>query len=141
MSNDKSSQSINISGSTLSGNQIGQAGRDQTQNQKIIQDSTLQHLSQKEAISLLEELEIILKTANLPSGQQEKALKYLCVAKEEAQAEQPDKHFTADSLKKVSEVLKDANETLETGQSIWGKVQPILGKLLPWLGVTMSFFI
>jgi hypothetical protein len=141
MSNDTPSQSINISGSTLSGSQIGQAGRDQTQTQRIVQDSTLQHLSQKEVASLLENLENILKIANLSSASQEKALKYLSVVKEEAQAEQPDKRFAAEGLKKVAEVLKDTNETLETGQSVWSKVQPILGRLLPWLGVTMGFFV
>jgi hypothetical protein len=98
----------------------------------------LQHLSQEEVASLLKALENILKVANLSSGQQEKALNYLSVAKEEAQAEQPDKRFAAESLKKVAEVLKDTNETLETGQSIWSKVQPVLGRLLPWLGVTMG---
>jgi len=133
MSNDTPSQSINISGSTLAGSQIGQAGRDQTQTQRIVQDSTLQHLSQKEVASLLENLENVLKIANLSSGSQEKALKYLSVVKEEAQTEQPDKRFAAESLKKVAEVLKDTNETLETGQSVWSKVQPIISRLLHWL--------
>jgi len=139
MSNPNPSQSINISGSDVSGSQVGQAGQDNTQTQQIVQ-STTEVLSQEKALSLLAELENILKTANLPKIQQEKALRYLGAAKEEVRAEEPDKKFTADSLKKVSGVLKETNETIETSQKIWEKVQPVFKQLLPWLGVAANFF-
>jgi hypothetical protein len=130
MSDPKASQSINISGSNFSDSQFGQAGRDQTQTQQVIQSST-EVLSQEKALSLLAELENIVRTASLPQIQQEKALRYLDVAKEEVQAKEPDKKFTADSLKKVAGVLKETNETIETTQKIWEKVHPVFKQLLP----------
>lgn len=134
------SQSINISGSSFSSSQFGQAGRDQTQTQQIVQTPTNSELSQEKVLILLASLESLLKIANLPQNQQDKALRYLDVAKEEAQSEKPDKKFTADSLKKVAGVLKETNETLETTQKIWDKVQPVFKQLLPWLGVGSGFF-
>lgn len=140
MSNNNLSQNINISGSSLSGSQFGQAGRDQSQFQEIGQSSTSQSLNQKEVIDLLEDLEKILRGCDLSIDQREKALRYLSAAQEEAKAEEPDKRFAADSLKKVTKVLTDANETIEASQGVWDKIQPVLGKLVPWLGVAMGFF-
>ena len=140
MSEQKPSQSINISDGSFSGNQFAQAGRDQTQTQQILQNSTEPELSQEKVLVLLANLEGLLKTARLPQIEQEKALRYLGAAKEEAQAQKPDKQFTADSLKKVAGVLKDTNETIETSQKIWDRVQPIFKQLLPWLGVATGFF-
>ncbi|MEM1002699.1 MAG: hypothetical protein AAGH46_08620 [Bacteroidota bacterium] len=141
MSNQNPSQSINIVGGSLSETQLGQAGRDLLQNLSIHQDAKSKQLTREDVINLLADLEVILKTATLPSNEKEKALSYLTVAKTATQEEQPDKRFTADSLKKVSKVLKDTNETIEAGQNVWEKVQPVIDKLLPWLGVTMSFFL
>jgi hypothetical protein len=140
MSDKNPSQSINISGSTFSGSQFGLAGRDQTQSQQIIQGSTAQDLSREKVLDLLTDLEKLIKTTRLAQIHQEKALRYLDAAKEEANSENTDKKFTADSLKKVAGVLKDTNETIETGQKIWDKVQPIFKQLLPWLGVATNFF-
>ena len=141
MSNQNPSQSINIVGGSLSGTQFGQSGRDLEQNLSIHQDSKSKQLTQEDVIHLLTSLEVMLRAANLPLNEKEKALNYLTVAQTATQETQPDKRFTADSLKKVAQVLKDANETIGAGQNVWEKVQPILGKLLPWLGVTMSFFL
>ncbi len=140
MSEQKPSQSINISGSSFSGTQFGQSGRDQTQIQQVIQGSTAQELSPEKVLDLLSNLETLLKSTNLSQTYQEKALRYLGAAKEEATSEKPDKKFTADSLKKVVGVLKETNETIETSQKIWDKVQPIFKQLLPWLGVATNFF-
>jgi hypothetical protein len=140
MSNQKTSQYINIIDSHVSDSQFGQSKRDQTQTQQIVQSSTESELSQEKVIVLLTNLESLLKTSSLPQIQQQKALRYLDAAKQEAQAEQPDKQFTADSLKKVAGVLKETNETIETSQKIWDKVQPIFKQILPWLGVATGFF-
>ena len=140
MSEQRPSQSINISGGSFSGNQLGQAGRDQAQTQQIFLSSTEPELSQEKVLVLLENLEDLLKTAGLTQIEEEKALRYLGAAKEEAQIQKPDKQFTADSLKKVAGVLKDTNETIETSQKIWTRVQPIFKQLLPWLGVATGFF-
>lgn len=141
MTEQKPSQSINIIGSSLSGNQLGQSNRNQTQIQQVVQSSEKLDISQEKVITLLEELALFLQTANLPKKYQEKALRYLGAAREEAQVEKPDKRFTADSLKKVAAVLKDTDETIETSQKIWDKVQPVFKQLIPWLGVATSFFL
>lgn len=140
MPEQKPSQSISISGSSFSGSQFGQAGRDQNQSQQVVQGSTVQELSREKVLDLLASLEKLLKTAELSQTHQEKALRYLGAAKEEANSEKPDKKYTAESLKKFAGTLKEANETIETGQKIWDKVQPIFKQLLPWLGVTTNFF-
>lgn len=140
MSEQKPSQSINISGSSSSGSQFGLAGRDQTQSQQVINSSTTQELSREKVLDLLTNLEKVIKTTGLSQTHQDKALRYLDAAKEEVTSENTDKKFTADSLKKVASVLKETNETIETSQKIWDKIQPIFKQLLPWLGVATSFF-
>ncbi|WP_019502823.1 hypothetical protein [Pseudanabaena sp. PCC 6802] len=128
-----SSQSISINGGQVSG-LVGVAGENLVQIQHDSQASGMQVVTQQRAVELLEELEELLKMPALPLEYQNKALRYLGAAKEESQTINPDKQFTADSLKKVAGVLKEANETIEASQGIWQKVQPILNQLLSWLG-------
>ena len=141
MSNDASSQSIDIHGSHVSGVQIGQAEHDVMQVQIDHSVAKGAAKSQADAITLLEALEDYLQQSPLPVLQRDKALSYLSAAKTEAASEAPDKDFAAMSLKKLAGVLQDANESLETSQSIWAKVKPVLEKLMPWLGVAAGFFV
>ena len=140
MSNENPSQHINISGSDVSG-EIGQAGRDLSQTQQTAHNLTAKNLSQKEAIALLVKIENLIKEASLPQAKREEALQYLGSAQMAAKAKNPNKQFTAMSLKQFAGVLKEANETIEVSQSIWQKVYPILKQLLPWLGVAAGFFV
>ena len=143
MSEDKNSQSFNISGGQLSQVQIGGlAGGDQNvlQTQKISQGSTEKPLTQTDVVELISQLEELFRSSGLPEKQKEKAIKHLETAKEEAQEEKPDKDFAAKNLQRATKVLKEAGETVDAGTNLWKKVQPIITRLLPWLSVTASFF-
>ena len=138
-------QSFTISGSTLSGQvQLGNtAGGDISQakgdvikaGRDIIQGDTQAPLSTQDVVSLLQELETLLKSSALSTDYKEKALKYLDTTREEVQADEPEKDFALRSLQKVTKVLHDAEETVEATTSLWQKVEDIAEKLAPWFGV------
>lgn len=141
MSNPKPSQSISISGSGLSGNQIGLAGQDLIQYNDGVQGSSDTSLSRKEVIDLITKLENIVLTAGLTRTQQDRVLAYIRPVKEEAKVEKSDKQVAAANLKKATGIIKETSEVISNGQKIWQSVQPILSKLAPWFGVTAGFFL
>jgi len=138
ISQNRSSNSMNISGSTISG-QVGQ-GDHVTQTQYQNQGEATKQLSPAEVVQLITQIELLLRNSSLPEAQKDKAITYLGAAKEEASNNEPDKQFAAKSLQKATKILKETNETLDAGQSLWKKVEPILGQLLPWLSVASHFF-
>lgn len=143
MSAKQNSQTLNISGGQLTNVQIGGvAGQDLTANlqQQVDQGQTEQPLMPNEVVALINELAVVLRQANLPAAETDKALKHLDVAREETEAPEPDKEFAAKSLQRATTVLKNAGETVDAGTGLWNKVEPIVSKLLPWLGVAASFF-
>ena len=131
MSSEKSlSQKINISGSQLSGAQIGgQAGRDLsvTAEQRSGNHVDGESLTSSEVISLLERSQQLLVEANLSTT--------------ELQAENPDKEVAAKSLQRVTKVLKETDATIAAGTGLWQKIKPMLEAISPWLGVAKSFLI
>ncbi|ABW33029.1 hypothetical protein [Acaryochloris marina] len=144
MSEEKPSQSISISGGQNSNVQIGGiAGGDQTvtQTQQIGTDGTEVQLTQADVVDLITQLEALLKSTELPKEQASKALRHLESAKEEVQAEEPDKDYAAKSLKKATTVLKEAGETVAAGSNLWKKIKPIVEKVTPWLGVASGFLL
>lgn len=144
MSDEKSSQSISISGGQNSNVQIGGiAGRDQTvtQTQQIGTNGTEAQLAQADVVDLITQLETLLQGAELPKEQASKALRHLETAKEEVQGKEPDKDYAAKSLKKATTVLKEAGETVAAGSILWNKIKPIVEKVTPWLGVASGFFL
>lgn len=143
MSAEESSQSINISGGQISNVQIGGiAGRDQTVTQtQQIGNSGDAPLTQADVVDLIAQLEALLRSSGLPEAQATEALKHLETAKEEAQAEEPDKECAAKSLQRATTVLKEAGETVAAGTSLWQKVKPIMETLSPWLGLATGFLI
>lgn len=143
MSEEKPSQSFSISGGQLSNLQLGgQAGQDMnvTQNQRIGSSEFEKPPSQEDVIKLFSQLEELFRNSELPETQKVKAIKHLEAAKEEAQAEEPDKDFAAKNLQRATKVLKEVGETVEVGTGLWKKTQPIINSLLPWLGVAANFF-
>ncbi|NJM64559.1 MAG: hypothetical protein HC851_02255 [Acaryochloris sp. RU_4_1] len=143
MSAKQNSQTLNISGGQLTNVQIGGvAGQDLTANlqQQVDQGQAEQPLMPNEVVALINELAVVLRQANLPAAETDKALKHLDVAREETEAPEPDKEFAAKSLQRATTVLKNAGETVDAGTGLWNKVEPIVSKLLPWLGVAASFF-
>jgi hypothetical protein len=139
MLQEKTSQSISISGGTVSG-QVAQAGGNVTQTQQVNQGNSEKQLTVPEAISLMMQIETLLENSTLPENQKSKAIAHLEAAKEAAQEEEPDKEYAAKSLQKVTKVLKDANETADAGQQLWQRVEPILSQLMTWLGVASHVF-
>ncbi len=129
------SQSISISGSQVSG-QIGQAGRDLTQNQI----KTEGILTPTDVVAGLAQIEELIWSSNLSDSEKSKAIRHIETAKEEAESKEPQKNFAATSLQRATEVLKNADETVSAGQGLFGKVKPIIEGLLPWFGVAKSFF-
>ncbi len=144
MTENQASQSIQISGGQMSNVQIGGiAGRDQsvTQTQQIGEGVSEQSLTPMDVANLLDQLKALLESSELSTTEKAKAVRSIETAKDEVQADEPDKEFAAKSLQRATKVLKDAGETVEAGTSLWEKVQPILETLSPWLGVAAGFLI
>ena len=144
MENNKASQSINITGGQLSNVQIGgQADRDLTvtQAQPIGEGSADKPISLAEVATLLDQLKILLQGANLPENEKDRAVRSIETAKDEVQADEPDKEFAAKSLQRATKILKEAGEAVEAGSSLWQEARPILETIRPWLGTAASLLI
>jgi hypothetical protein len=128
-------QSISISGSQVSG-QIGTGGRDVIQYQMSAQEMS----ASVDVVAGLAQIEELIRSSDLSETQKNKVIRHIETAKEETQSREPQKDFAATSLKKATEVLKDADATVSAGQNLFSKVKPILETLLPWFGVAKSFF-
>lgn len=138
------SQSISISGGQLSNVQIGGiAGRDLTvnQSQQIGGSTSEKILTPTDVVTLLDQLRSLLQAADLPDNDKAKAIRSVDIAKDEVQADKPDKEFAAKSLQRATKVLKDAGETVDAGTSLLQKVTPILETISPWLNVAANFFL
>lgn len=139
MSREKLSQSISISGGTISG-QLAQAGGDVNQTQHLSSVEGRDQLSSAEALDLLTKIELLINSSTLSAEHKKKAIVHLEAAKESAAEEEPDKGYAAKSLQKATKILKDASETVDAGKGFWSKVEPIITTLAPWLGVMPHFF-
>jgi hypothetical protein len=139
ISSPSSSQSLIISGATISG-QVGQAGGDLTQTQYQYQGEEAKPLTPQTVVQLIAEIEALLRASALPEGQKDKVLNQLKAAKEEVCDEEPDKPYVARKLRKVTTILQETDAAVGAGKSLWEKVAPIINQLLPWLGVTSHFF-
>jgi hypothetical protein len=144
MEDKNSSQSISISGGSLSNVQIGgNAGRDLTlsQSQQIGERLPEQSLTPDDVANLLDQLRELLKASDLSDEEKTKAIRSVETAKEEVTANALDKEFAAKNLQRATKVLKEANETVAAGTNLWEKVKPIIETISPWLGVATGFLI
>ena len=130
------SQSQSISGTQITGSQVQQAQAGQTLNQSQAGNlaTSQQGLSGAEVLKLLEELEAIVKTTDLPDSTKSKSLNCLQVAKDEVEEEKANKDLIASNLKRVSETLDTVNKTTDAGKSLWQKGQEVFKAIAPWLG-------
>jgi hypothetical protein len=131
-------QSFNMNGGTISG-QVNFAARDLIQTQHNNSGDRTKPLATEDVIQLIAQIEGLLKHSLLPTNQKGKTLHHLQSVKNEVEANEPDKEFAAQNLKKIVDTLKSTNEAVDAGQSLWTKVEPILSQLLPWLGVASKF--
>jgi hypothetical protein len=139
MPQEQRSQSLSISGGTVSG-QVAQAGGNVTQTQHINQGSLEKQLTVTEVVDLITQIETYLNGTALPDDLKNKAMTHLEAAKVSAQEKEPDKDYTAKSLQKATTIMKQTSETIAVGQTLWSRVQPLVQQLLPWLGVASHFF-
>jgi hypothetical protein len=133
MPQEKPSQSLVFNGSNSG--QIGQAGGNLNQNQSNNQGGVEKQLSIAEVVELIEKMESLFSSSDLPDELKGKTLKHIDYAKEAVQEKEPDKNTAVSSLQKASKVLKEANETLGAGKGLWHKLKPIAKQLAPWLGI------
>ena len=144
LSDPNPSQNISISGGRLSNVQIGgQAGRDLNlaQVQQIGEGVANKPLTPAEVAGLLDQIKELFRSSDLPAAEKEKAIRGIETAKDEVQADEPDKEFAAKNLQRATKVLKEAGETVEAGTNLWQKTKPILETVGPWLGAAANFFI
>lgn len=135
---EKTAQSISISGSTVSG-QIAQAGGDIKQSQYLHPPSAEAQLTVAEVIEFIDQIKALLKHSDLQDDQKNSAAIHLESAKEAAKEAEPDKDYAAKCLQKATKLLKTSSGTIEAGKGLWSEIEPILTKLLPWLGITARF--
>ncbi len=143
MADAKSPQSQSISGSAISGSQIAMAqggSVNQVQQGNYSAGAAEKPLTVIEVVSLLNQLEALLKGSGLPAEDVEKLKNRLGVVKEDVQEKEPDKEQAAKGLKKVADALKTANEAVDAGKGLWEKALPILGQLMVWFGVAKAFW-
>jgi len=115
------------------------AGRDAYADQTAIQETT-QRVSKDEAVNLLEQIEVLLKSANLPSKLEDGTLSYVQAAQGEARKEEPRKQLVTGNLEGAIELLKNASGAVDSAKELLGKLKEPVKKLAHWLGVAASFF-
>jgi hypothetical protein len=131
-------QSLNISGGSLSGVNIGQNfGGNLNQSLNNSQGGTEKQLTYSDVIQLITQIETLFRNSDLPSDQRAKALKHLDTVKEEVQATEPDKEFAAKSLQRAMQIFKQANEVSGASLAI-GELKPIVSTLATWLGISVN---
>jgi len=129
-------QAQSISGSQINNSQVQmvQAGGSAAVNQSGNLANAEQGLTGAEVAQLLGELGAVIKAAQLPAAQEQKALANLGSAVEEAKEAEPDKEMVAKNLKRVNEALEGVDQATDTGKKLWEKGAEVFGAIRPWLG-------
>ncbi|PSB16845.1 hypothetical protein C7B65_20510 [Phormidesmis priestleyi ULC007] len=135
-------QSGNSIQADIKGDTSGQiaVGRGISQTQINSTASVDKQLTQSDVVTVLGELDRMIRDAELPSDVKEELTLYLGAAKKAVEKEEPKKVLAADNLKTMAETLENAGKTVEAGKSLWDKVKPFLGQISGWLGVAKGFF-
>jgi xanthine dehydrogenase molybdopterin-binding subunit B len=128
----------NGSNVTLTG-AVGNNNKQDVRTEKIASGDERQ-FSKEEVITLLAEIEEMVRTAALPNNTKEEAVASLVAAKKAMEKEEPKKESAAINLKDMAETLENASKTLDAGKSLWEEVQPHLGKVVVWLGTAAASF-
>lgn len=103
--------------------------------------SNEKQLTTEEVIEKLEQIEQLLESSSeLPAATKNKSKRYLEAAKDEVQANQPDKDFATSNLKRIVETLKNDSAAVSSTNNLIEEVKIILKELLDWLGVPQNYF-
>lgn len=142
MTNNPGGISQSMSGGEMHGGMQGvQGNHNQQRMETNVAPSGEKNLTQEDVVRMLAQIEqMVEEFPSLPEADKEKSLRYLGAAKEEAQADEPDKHLAAGNLKRMTETLKATNETVESTKTLWDNVKPILQELPGWFNVAQTFF-
>lgn len=112
---------------TASGNHITQTVHNE--------GSTAAHaLTQAEVVELLRQIEQMIRNAELPGAEKEKATKYVETARVEAEEKEPDKQLISKNLERVTKTLEEVDKTVDTSNRIFEKAVPLVVKVAGWLG-------
>ncbi|MBD2424999.1 hypothetical protein [Phormidium sp. FACHB-1136] len=140
MPNDKSHQSINISGSQLKNNQFGQSGRDLTQNQRNSDDIQAE-IRLEDIIALFNQLKDLINSAEMPPEKASRSLSYVEIAEEEIKGQEGNKDFAAANLKRLVSTLENTDKAMESSQNILEKAKPLLMPIFKYLGLAAGTFL
>lgn len=91
-------------------------------------------LTKKDVIKLLAELEVLVKTAELPAETKEEIVDDLNSAKKATNKDEPNKNRALERLGSVAETLEKTSKTVESSHKIWTTAKPIIVKIATWLG-------
>ncbi len=112
--------------------QLGDGNQVTQQNQ--VGENAKTPLTKKDVIKLLAELEVLVKTAELPAETKEEIVDDLNSAKKATDKEEPNKNRALDRLGSVAETLEKTSKTVESSHKIWTTAKPIIVKIATWLG-------
>lgn len=134
------SQSISANNSNISGNMfsISEGDSNQIQVSQITEPDN--SLNARELLKLIVEMQNILKNADIPDASKSKCLRHLQTVIEEVEEEEPDKEFAAQTLKKLTHVLKETGIGSQD-TNVLNKLQPIITRILPWMGEAKKFLV
>ncbi|MBW4640415.1 MAG: hypothetical protein KME05_19735 [Gloeocapsa sp. UFS-A4-WI-NPMV-4B04] len=91
-------------------------------------------LTKDDIVTLLAELETLIRGAELPEDTKEEAIEDLSAAKKATDKEEPKKNVALANLESMATTLEKASKTVDAGQTLWAKAKPIVVKVAGWLG-------
>ena len=142
MPNNPGGISQNVSGSQVYGGMQAATG---SGNQMTQTNYTAAHTDEKpltpsDVVSLLAQIEQLVKGAGLPEETVEEVTAYLIAAKKAIAKEHPNKELAKVNLKGMAETLLTTSKTVASAKSLWENIKPILMQLPTWLGVAKNYF-
>ncbi|MFP4121755.1 MAG: pentapeptide repeat-containing protein [Coleofasciculus sp.] len=100
-----------------------------------------EQLTQQEVLQMLEQIEQMIDSAEIPEDIKEEANTYLGAAKKAVEKEEPNKERVNINLEGVAEELEKASKVAEAGTTLFTKVKPIFVKVAGWLGAAAGSFL
>lgn len=140
MPNDKSHQSINISGSQFKNSQFGQSGRDLTQNQVNFEEPQSE-IKLEDIIALFNQLKDLINSSEMSPEKASRSLSYVEIAEEEIKEQEGNKEFAAANLKRLVSTLENTDKAMESSQNILERAKPLLIPIFKYLGLAAGAFL
>ncbi|MEA5449077.1 hypothetical protein VB780_10890 [Leptolyngbya sp. CCNP1308] len=127
--------SINqVNSGLMAGGMQAAVGNNNTQIAPSNDSSATDIVTKNEAIELILQVKQIIQNLDVSEPAKEKSVKYLDLAKIEAEEEEPNKELVAKSLERVAKNIDSLEKTLDSSQHIMKTISPMLLKIAGWLG-------